>query len=252
MNILELAAYLDEVLHVHKVPDYPHALNGLQVENSGEVSRVAAAVDASEQSIRAAIDGRCNLLIVHHGLFWDGLGSIRGRRYRRLKLLLDHDVAVYSCHLPLDIHPKMGNNAILAQQLGIAVEGNFANFQQTQTPLGIWGKLEIRREALTARLDDLLGARVRLIAGGSEMVSRVGVVTGGAGSMIEAAVQAGLDAFITGEGAHHTYFDAMENGINVYYAGHYATETFGVRALATHLEEKFGLPWEFLDFPTGL
>jgi putative NIF3 family GTP cyclohydrolase 1 type 2 len=144
----------------------------------------------------------------------------------------------------------MGNNVILAERLGIAIEGNFASFQHM--PLGVWGKLDIRREALTARLDDLLGVRVRLIAGGPEMVSRVGVVTGGAGSMIEAAAQAGLDAFVTGEGAHHTYFDAMENGINVYYAGHYATETFGVRALATHLEEKFGLPWEFLDLPTGL
>lgn len=250
MNIRELAAYLDEILHVKDVPDYPHALNGLQVENSGEVVRVAAAVDASQGSIRAAIDRGCNLLVVHHGLFWDGLGAIRGRRYRRLKLLLDHDVAVYSCHLPLDVHPRMGNNVILAERLGIAVEGNFASFQHM--PLGVWGKLDIRREALTARLDDLLGVRVRLIAGGPEMVSRVGVVTGGAGSMIEAAAQAGLDAFVTGEGAHHTYFDAMENGINVYYAGHYATETFGVRALATHLEEKFGLPWEFLDLPTGL
>jgi dinuclear metal center YbgI/SA1388 family protein len=207
-------------------------------------------VDASGQSIRAAIDHGCNLLLVHHGLFWDGMGAIRDRRYRRRKLLLDHDVAVYSSHLPLDVHPRLGNNVILAEQLGIEVAGNFASYQQT--PLGIWGKLEIRREALTARLDDLLGVRVRLIAGGSEMVSRVGVVTGGAGSMIEAAVQTGLDAFITGEGAHHTYFDAMENGINVYYAGHYATETFGVRALAAHLEEKFGLPWEFLDLPTGL
>ena len=250
MNILKLSAYLNEILRVGDVPDYANALNGLQVENSGEVSRVAASVDASERSIRAAIERSCNLLIVHHGLFWDGLGSIRGRRYRRLKLLLDHDVAVYSCHLPLDVHPKMGNNAILAEQLGIAIQGGFADFQHT--PLGIWGKLEIGREALTARLEALLGVRVKLIAGGSEKVSRVGVVTGGAGSMIEAAVQAGLDAFITGEGAHHTYFDAMENGINVYYGGHYATETFGVRALAAHLEEKFGLPGEFLDLPTGL
>lgn len=250
MNIFKLSAYLDEVLHVREIADYPNALNGLQVENSGEISRVAAAVDASEASIRAAIARNCNLLIVHHGLFWDGLGSINGRRYRRLKLLLDHDVAVYSSHLPLDIHPRLGNNAILARELGIAVEGSFASFQQT--PLGIWGKLDIQREALTELLGDLLGVRVRLIAGGSETVSRVGVVTGGAGSMIEAAVQTGLDAFITGEGAHHTYFDAMENGINVYYAGHYATETFGVRALAGHLEEKFGLPGEFLDLPTGL
>lgn len=250
MNINELATYLDRLLAITEVPDYAGAFNGLQVENSGAVSRVAAAVDATEATIRQAIARGCNLLLVHHGLFWDGPGHIRGRRYRRLKLLLDHDVAVYSAHLPLDVHPDFGNNALLAQAIGIEQRGYFGLY--SGKPVGVWGDLKIRREALAARLDDLLGVRVKLIAGGPEMVARAGVITGGAGSMINEAVAAGLDAFVTGEGAHHTYFDAMENGINVYYAGHYATETFGVKAVAKHLQDAFALPWEFIDSPTGL
>jgi dinuclear metal center YbgI/SA1388 family protein len=250
MNISELTAYLDELLKVGDITDWPNAVNGLQVENSGRVTRIAAAVDATEQTIRKAIELGCDVMLVHHGLFWDGLGAVSGRRYRRLKLLMDSDIAVYAAHLPLDVHAELGNNIQLARSVGINVQGMFGI--HSGTTIGVWGMLEIRREALAARLDDLLGVRVKLIPGGPEMISRVGVITGGAGSMINEAVAAKLDAFITGEGAHHTYFDAMENGINVYYAGHYATETFGVRALAAHLNEKFGLPWEFIDCPTGL
>lgn len=250
MNLFELASYIDELLEVGRVPDYPTALNGLQVQNKGEVSKIAAAVDATEQTIRMAIDRDCNLLLVHHGLFWDGLGPVRDRRYRRLKLLMDADIAVYSAHLPLDVHPELGNNAQLAHALGVEPDGYFGLYSDMQ--IGVTGALHIRREALAARLDELTGARVKMIPGGPEMISRVGIITGSAASMINEAVAAGLDAFITGEGAHHTYFDAMEHGINVYYAGHYATETFGVRALGAHLHDRFGLQWEFLDCPTGL
>lgn len=250
MTSLQLAEYLDSLLNIAGVPDYPNAYNGLQVENSAEVGRIGAAVDATEASIRMAVKHNCNLLLVHHGLFWAGGAPLTGRRYRRIKLLVEHDVAVYSAHLPLDLHPEFGNNPQLAHAVGVNVRELFGTFQGV--PIGVAGDLEIRREALAARLDDLLGVRVRMIAGGPEMISRVGIVTGGAGDMIGQAVDAGLDAFITGEGAHHTYFDAMELGINVYYAGHYATETFGVRALGAHLEQKFGLPWEFLNLPTGM
>ena len=250
MNLSDLVAHLDALLKTAEIPDYPAAHNGLQVENSGTVDRIAVAVDASEETIRKAGEGGCNLLIVHHGLFWDGMPAATGRRYRRLRLLFKHDIAVYSSHLPLDVHPDLGNNVQLARALGIEPVGQFGIY--SGMPLGVWGNLLIRREALAARLDDLLGVRVKLIAGGPEMISRVGVMTGGAGSRIEDAVTGRLDAFVTGEGAHHTYFDAMENGINVYYAGHYATETFGVKALGQHLEDRYGLPFEFIDCPTGL
>lgn len=250
MRLTELTEYLDNFLRVREVRDAPTALNGLQVQNSGEVSRIAAAVDGSEASIREAIARGCDLLLVHHGIFWSGNVPLTARRYRRVHLLLEADVAVYSAHLPLDVHPEVGNNAVLARELGIEALGTFGDADGLE--LGVWGRLSLRREALAARLDECLGGPVKMIPGGPERVERVGVITGAAGGMIGDAVATGLDAFITGEGSHHTYFDAMESGINVYYGGHYATETWGVRALAAHLEERFGLPWEWLDLPTGL
>lgn len=250
MKLTDLTEYLDGYLRIRELPDYPNALNGLQVENGGEVTRVAVAVDASEGAAREAARRGCDLLLVHHGLFWDGNVPATGRRYRRLKHLFDQGVAVYSAHIPLDVHPEVGNNVVLARELGIALEGNFGAYQGV--PLGVWGTLELRREALAARLDEVLGGRVKLIAGGAEQVRRIGVITGGAGGMIGSAIAAGLDAFITGEGAHHTFFDAVEGGINVYYGGHYATETWGIRALGRHLADRFGLPVEVLDQPTGL
>lgn len=250
MRLPELVEYLDGYLRVTETPDAPQALNGLQVESGGTITRVAVAVDAGEATIEAAVAAHCNLLIVHHGLFWDGNVPLTGRRYRRLRRLLESDVALYSAHIPLDVHPDVGNNAVLARELGIAARGTFGRYQGIE--LGVWGDCEITREALAARLDETLGGPVRLIPGGPERVHRIGVITGGAGNMIGDAIAAGLDAFVTGEGAHHTYFDAMEGGINVYYGGHYATETWGVQALAAHIEERFGLPWQFIHNPTGM
>ena len=249
MNIHSISAYLDELLRTRETPDYPNALNGLQVENTEAITRIGAAVDASLESIGVAAKRGCNLLLVHHGLFWEGNRAITGRHYQRLKLLLDRGMALYASHLPLDVHPDLGNNVLLARALDVKVTGSFGDFQGQ--PLGIRGSLVASCDELAARLEALLG-NVRLIAGGREVIREIGIITGSAGSMIAAAAAAGLDAFITGEGNHHTYFDAMEHGINVYYGGHYATETFGVRALAENAGRKFNLPWEFFDLPTGL
>jgi dinuclear metal center YbgI/SA1388 family protein len=246
----DVVRYLDEFLDIAGVPDAANALNGLQVDNSGTVRRVAAAVDASEQAITLAIEHQCDLLIAHHGLLWDGNVPVTGARYRKLQQLLEADVAVYGAHIPLDLHPQVGNNVVLANAAGVQVQGTFGKYKGVD--LGVWGELEIRREALAARLDELLGGRVRLIAGGPEIIHRVGVITGAAAGMLGEAADMGLDAFITGEGNHHTYFEAHERGINLLYGGHYATETWGVKALAAHLSERFGLPWEFLELPTGM
>jgi dinuclear metal center YbgI/SA1388 family protein len=250
LETAELVGYLNEYLRIAEVPDSGGALNGLQVDHEGEATRIGAAVDASEATIAAAAGRGCDFLLVHHGLFWDGNVPLTGRRYRRAGALLRAGIALYSAHIPLDVHPEVGNNAVLARALGVEAEGTFGGYQGIE--LGVRGRLEIRREALAARLDELLGVRIKLIPGGRERIASVGVITGGGGGMIAEAAAAGLDAYVTGEGAHHTYFDAMEGGINVYYGGHYATETWGVRALAEHLEARFGLPWEFLDFPTGM
>lgn len=261
----EIVSYLDEYLRVRDVPDDPGAQNGLQVENSGRVGSIVAAVDGSQATIDGVIaeelevgpsDGGPPLLLVHHGVLWDGNVPVSGRRYRRLSALLEHDIALYSAHIPLDVHPVVGNNAVLAERLGIPVEGWFGNARGI--PIGVWGHVPsalASRDALRAELGRAVGTPPpgpMLIPGGPERASKVGIITGAAGSMVAAARDAGLDTFITGEGAHHTYFDAAEWGINLLYAGHYATETLGVQALASHLSDRFDLPWDFHDHPTGL
>ena len=248
----EITEFLDQYLDIAAIPDAPQALNGLQVANRGDVSQVIAAVDASQRTIDRIIDesGPGTLLLVHHGLFWDGHRPVTGRRYRRLSALLSHDIAVYSAHIPLDCHAEVGNNAVLARLLGILDPTPFTTYHGV--PFGASGHLIMARSRLVNRLEELLETTVHLIPGGRETTTRVGVITGAAGGEIEHAAQAGLDTFVTGEGAHHTTFDALEYGVNVLYAGHYATETVGVKALAEKLGEMFDLPWAFHDHPTGL
>ncbi len=260
-QLSDLVGYLDEYLRVREVPDEANAVNGLQVENSGTVGSIVAAVDASQATIDGVIasiesDQPPPLLLVHHGLFWEGNVPMTGRRYRRVAALLDHDVPVYSAHIPLDVHPEVGNNAVLAERLGLEVEGWFGSYRGV--PMGVWGEAPTalpNRELLAQELDRVLhtlkGSTI-LIPGGPERPSRIGIITGAAGNMISQARDAGVDTFITGEGPHHTYFDAMEWGLNLMYAGHYATETLGVQAMASHLADRFDLDWEFHDHPTGL
>ncbi|MGH7582930.1 MAG: Nif3-like dinuclear metal center hexameric protein [Gemmatimonadales bacterium] len=252
MKLAAVVEYLDAYLRIAEIPDHETALNGLQVENGGVVTGLVAAVDASQRTIDRVVTGCApgTMLLVHHGLFWDGNQPVRGRRYRRLKALLDHDVAVYGAHIPLDVHPEVGNNVVLARALGIVDPVPFDQYRGI--PFGAAGPLIMSRDTLVSRMVDLLGGRVHLIPGGPPTTARVGVITGAAGNRIAAAANARLDTYITGEGAHHTTFDALELGINVLYAGHYATETVGIKALAEHLSEQFALPWEFHDHPTGM
>jgi len=256
----EVVTWLDEYLRVREVPDASGALNGLQVENSGQVDRVVAAVDASQATIdgvaqEVARSGGRPLLLVHHGLFWDGNLPVTGRRYRRLRALMARDIALYSAHIPLDLHPEVGNNAVLARMLGLEVKGTFG--EHRGVAIGTWGLAPAglrTRDAVVAKLGELLSLATppRLIPGGPDEVTRIGIITGGAGTSVGEARAAGLDMFITGEGPHHSYFDAMELGVNVVHAGHYATETVGVRVLAERLGNRFGIPSSFHDHPTGM
>ena len=250
MQLADLVSYLDAYLHVRGVPDYANALNGLQVENAGAVTRIAAAVDLCEATVELAAAQGADLLMVHHGLFWNGLQPLVGPRQRRVAGLVRHNIALYSAHLPLDRHPDVGNNAVLARALGIAVSGEFGTHDGV--PIGVWGELATDRDALRRQIATLLGPVPLLMPFGPAAVRLVGIITGAGGSMIADAAAAGLDTYITGEGAHHTYFDAEELKLNVFYAGHYATETVGVKALAEHVSAKFRIPWVFLDHPTGL
>ena len=207
-------------------------------------------MDASHATVRLAIAAGADLLLVHHGLFWSGSHPWTGRRYELLRLLLDHDLAVYSSHLPLDCHPRLGNNARLAAALGLSRLEPF--FFEKGRHLGLCSRMRLDRVELARRLERVTGRVPVVLPGGPAVCHRIGVVSGGAGAELKLAVQEGVDTFITGEGPHWTFALAEELQVNVLYGGHYATETLGVQALAAHLSRKFRLPWSFLDHPSGL
>ena len=245
-----VVAHCDKILRTREIGDYDGAMNGLQVENSGAVTKIAAAVDASLATIKLAIAAKADLLIVHHGLFWSPRQPWTGKNYELLKLLVENNLAIYSSHLPLDAHPKLGNNVQLCGALGLKNPKPF--FESHGQTIGFKSQAKILRNELAAKLQRATGATPKIIPGGKNICKKIGIVTGGAGAELKLAASEGVDTFITGEGPHWTFSLAEELGLNVFYGGHYATETFGVKALAAELSKKFKLPWAFLDHPTGL
>ena len=245
-----IVKHCNTLLRTNAIGDYDGAVNGLQAGNSGAVTRIAAAVDASLATVKLAIAAKADLLIVHHGLFWSPAHPWTGKKYELLRLLMENNLAVYSSHLPLDAHPRLGNNAQLCAALGLKKLRPF--FVTHGQPIGFWSRARISRAELAARLARAISGKPRIIPGGREICERIGVVTGGAGGDLKQAAEEGVDTFITGEGPHWTYALAEELGLNVFYGGHYATEIFGVKALAAELSKKFKLPAIFIDHPTGL
>jgi len=242
--------FLDEYLQIDEIEDSANALNGLQLENDGQVNRIGAAVDASETAIQMAADEKVDLLLVHHGLFWGGLRPMTGSYYRKITKAISGNMAIYSAHLPLDLHPEIGNNVLLASSLQLPHPEPFFFYKGRQ--IGCATRVSLNRQEIVQRLRKILGSDIWTCLSGPEIVKRIGIVTGGAGADLEQAVKEGVDTFITGEGPHHTFALAEELGINLIYGGHYATETFGVRALAEMAAKNFELSWKFLDHPSGL
>jgi dinuclear metal center YbgI/SA1388 family protein len=232
------------------VPEVEGITNGLQAENSGSIDVVVAAVDACQATIEAAAASGRALLLVHHGLPMRAVTDRTRPQGRRFQMLRRSDVAVYACHIPLDLHPEVGNNAILAKLLGLARRRPFGRFHRTR--IGLEGTLALPLRALSRRLDGLLGSLSYVVAKGPARTQRVAVITGNGSRWIGEAAECGIDTLVTGECGHHAYLEAEEAGVNVVCGGHYATETFGVKALAAHVGRRFGLPWAFIDHPTGL
>ena len=251
----DVAAYTDELLNTASTPDYPNAVNGLQLENRSPIRAIAAAVDFSTRAIQGAAEKGANLLIVHHGMFWRGIGPFSGASYRTLRLLMENDIAVYSSHLPLDRHPTFGNNALLAAALGLTATGSFARFQDIF--IGVSGEINIETASLISRAREFAKSygeiRTSVVSKGRR-TRKWGMCTGAGASAetLSEAAMTGIDTLIVGEGPHWTAIHAEEHGLAIIYAGHYATETLGVRALAQHLAEKHELPWSFISAPTGL
>lgn len=251
-DLAEMVAFLEGELRVSSIPDYPGAMNGLQLANGGRVEHVFAAVDASLPAIEAAAAAAAgpSLLLVHHGMFWQGAQPVTGSFYRKLKRAMDAGLALYSSHLPLDIHPEWGNNILLARAIGLKNPEPF--FEHKGLLLGIRGGWSGSRGDLQEALQNVLGGSVHTCAAGPESIRSVGIITGGAGGEVAKVASLGVDSFVTGEGPHWSYTLAEELGANVFYGGHYATETFGVRSVAKFLGERYKIPWSFLDHPTGL
>jgi dinuclear metal center YbgI/SA1388 family protein len=251
----DLASFLDDLLQTGTCPDYPGALNGLQLDRRGAVQRVAAAVDFSARTVEATIEAGADFLILHHGMFWGGAQRITGAVYERLQRLISHDIAVYASHLPLDAHLTLGNNVLLARELGLAPSDRFGAYEGM--PIGVSGEADLSTAELLARADafarGLGGAARASWHADDRRTRRWAVLTGaGAGSReIRDAAERGIDTLVVGEGPHHTTVEAPEAGVVIIYAGHYATETLGVRALARTVSEHFSIPAQFLFLPTG-
>lgn len=244
-----IVAWLDEYLEVGAWRD--KALNGLQVEGSETVTTVATAVDAALATFAMAKEAGAELLLVHHGLFWGSVEPVVGPLRERLAALLEAGLSLYAAHLPLDAHPEIGNNAILAELLELEDREPFGEWDGEA--IGVRGRLHdpADREGLAGRLEALLGARPDVLPFGPDRIERIGVVSGDASSLVGEASAKGLDAFVTGETTHVAWHAAREHGINLFFGGHYATETVGVRALGERVSAVFGVDVVFLDAPTG-
>ncbi|OIQ25930.1 Nif3-like dinuclear metal center hexameric protein [uncultured Vibrio sp.] len=247
MNNLKLESILNEKLSPHLVKDY--SPNGLQVEGIEEVTRVVTGVTASQALIDKAVELNADAILVHHGYFWKGEPEpIRGMKGKRIRTLIKNDINLFGYHLPLDIHPELGNNAELARLLGITVEGGLEGHPQS---VAMFGRLDspMSGKEFTNRIEKVLKRQPLHIAPehADKIISTVGWCTGGGQDYIELAAQHGLDAFISGEISERTTYVAREQDIHYFSAGHHATERYGIKALGEWLEQEHGFDVTFVD-----
>jgi dinuclear metal center YbgI/SA1388 family protein len=250
-DLKRIVAYLNRHMSIEEYPDSSH--NGLQVENNGKVRKICCGVDASMEFFEKAVETGADLLLCHHGISWgDSLKRIEGLNYRRLSYLIMHNLALYACHIPLDAHSRMGNNALLCSALGIGRRTLFGDYRGK--PIGYYGPLPRSQKypRFLERVERILGRSVRSLEFGRETVRTVGVVSGGGSDWIEEAACLDLDVFLTGEATLEGYNLAKDCGINVIFGGHYATESFGVKALGAALEKEFPVESVFIDLKLDL
>ncbi|MDR0445164.1 MAG: Nif3-like dinuclear metal center hexameric protein [Puniceicoccales bacterium] len=243
ISLASIVQFCDTCVNREAIVDLSGAHNGLQFENSGKVYHIGAAVDASLESIQLAIEHEVDFLIVHHGLFWRSPAPITGSRAQKYRLLIEHDIAVYSSHMPLDVHPTLGNNASIAALLGREVQ--LWTCPHNGCPVAAVVDWNRPRVDLENRLHELFEHPV-CMAFGPDMIEQAVIISGGGGEMMETFKGKNYHTLITGEGKQHHYIFAQEYGLNVYFCGHYATEVFGVKNLAEQAAHTFGIPCTFL------
>lgn len=240
----------ERYLGASRISDY--CPNGLQVEGRPQVQRIVSGVTASLAMIEAAVEARADVLLVHHGCFWKGENPcLTGMKQRRLKTLLANDISLLAYHLPLDVHPEVGNNVQLARQLDITVEGPLE--PDNPRTVGLVGSLAqpLSARDFARRVHEVLG-REPLLIEEDRMVSRIGWCTGGGQGYIDHAIAAGVDLYLTGEASEQTYHSARENGVSFIAAGHHATERYGVQALGEYLSRRFAIEHLFIDCPNPI
>lgn len=250
MELSELVTYLDGYLDIAAFDD--SSVNGLQVEAGTRVDRIATSVDASLDAIRGAADGGAQLLLVHHGLLWGKPSPLSGVLGARVGELFRAGISLYAAHVPLDAHPMVGNNAELTRRFGLTEVEPFGVYRGR--PIGLAGTLQRPRPAaeLVRELESAVGPATGAVLAGEGEVRRVAVVSGGAGDMVEEAARHGIQMLVTGEQDHAAAVFARDAGVHLVFLGHHATEVYGVRALAGHLEAEFGLPWSMVGRGTGM
>ncbi len=244
-----LVKYLDDYLKTATIPD--SSQNGLQVEGSAQIRLAAFAVDASLSTIQAAARLGAGILVVHHGLFWGRGERITGVMRKRIGALIENDLSLYASHLPLDCHEEVGNNAEIARLLGFEIGEKFADYHGVLIGYTAKVKKPLGRRALAHLVEKSLRCRAKRLDFGPARIRKVGIVSGGAAEFATDAKVLGCEAFITGETSHAAYHPAREASINVIYAGHYSSETVGVKALARHVQRTLGLECKFIAHPTG-
>lgn len=246
----DLVRWLDDLLAINDYPDI--SLNGLQVEGAAEIRKVAVAVDSSLNTFEQAAESGADLLLVHHGLFWGRPLAVKGMHGKRIRFLLENEINLYAAHIPLDAHREFGNNWGLAKLLGMTDLEDFGTWKGL--PIGVKGRFPngATLRELADLIEKTLGESVLVHAGGELELTTLGIISGGASGDVVTAAEEGLDAFLTGEPKHQDFYEAFERNINALYAGHYMTETVGVKLLADHIAEHLGLETEFILLPTGL
>lgn len=253
MTTSELDSWFAHLLRPEDYSASDPSQNGLQVDNDGaDIKRVAFAVDACQESIERAIRAGAGMLFVHHGLFWREPLCVVGAHYRRIKTLINANMALYASHLPLDAHREVGNNGGIADRLGLVDCRPFGEWRgscigyrgETATPVSI--------DEILIRLFPDGKKPVHVLPFGPKEIRSVGIISGGASDEVDQAIALALDLYITGEIGHEAYHQALENKINVIAGGHYQTETFGVRLVAERLGRETGIDTVFIDVPTGL
>ena len=247
----DITALLDSTLRISEIRDASVAMNGLQVENDGTVTKVALAVDGSQETIEAAVAAGADLLLLHHGIYWCGLRPMTGWWKKKIVTCLNANLAVYAAHLPLDLHPTLGNNAGIARGLGLTDVQPEVDYHGTL--IGLSGIFNGSVGELRAAYDALTGSAVTGVVHDADApAGRIALCSGGGGEEIYQMHAKGYGTYLTGEENHWVTNAAADMGINILFAGHYATETFGVKSLGALLEQQFGLPTVFIDKPTGM